>query len=100
MFRRLTSSSPELLAIELDGEPVSVPGGISVAAAMLYLDASPTRQTPVSGSPRAPFCMMGACFECLMEIDGNPDQRACQVEVTAGMRIKRQNEADHCEQVW
>lgn len=90
MFRVLTSSAPEMVTIEFGGEAVSVPAGVSVAAAMLYLDAAPTRKTPVSGSPRAPFCMMGVCFDCLMEIDGNPNQRACQVEVVAGMRIKRQ----------
>lgn len=93
MFRLLIDNAPELLTIELDGETVSVPAGVSVAAAMLYLGAPPTRQTPVSGAPRAPFCMMGVCFECLMEIDGNPNQRACQVEVTAGMRIERQRGA-------
>ena len=91
MFRLLTSNAPEPVAIELDGETQSVPGGMSVAAAMLYLDALPARQTVVSGSPRAAFCMMGVCFECLMEIDGCPNQRACQVEVVAGMRIKRQS---------
>ncbi len=79
-----------MVIIEFDGETVSVPADVSVAAAMLYLDATPTRLTPVSGAPRAPFCMMGVCFDCLMEIDGNPNQHACQIEVTAGMRIKRQ----------
>jgi predicted molibdopterin-dependent oxidoreductase YjgC len=34
--------------------------------------------------------MMGICFECLIEIDGVADQRACQLQVRAGMRLKRQ----------
>lgn len=93
MFKPLADATPELLEIEFEGETVAVPVGISVAAAMLYLDAAPTRNTPVSGAPRAPFCMMGACFECLMDIDGNPNRRACQVEVAAGMRIRRQRGA-------
>lgn len=93
MFRVLSGAAPELVEVELDGETVSVPNGISVAAAMLLIDAAPTRQTPVGGSPRAPFCMMGVCFECLMEIDGNPNRRACQVEVAKGMRIRRQRAA-------
>jgi len=79
-----------MVNIELDAESVAVPAGISVAAAMLYLGAGATRETPVSRSPRTAFCMMGLCFECLMEIDGRPNQRACQVIVTAGMRVKRQ----------
>ena len=90
MFKTL-AEVPEQIEIYLDGKPVQVPAGISVAAAMLLLDALPTRQTAVSGSPRAPFCMMGICFDCLLEIDGRSNQRACQFEVEAGMRVRR-----HC----
>ncbi len=90
MFRQLASDACERVEVEFEGEAVTVPAGISVAAAMLLLDATPTRQTPISAAPRAPFCMMGVCFECLMEIDGQPSRRACQVEVRAGMRIRRQ----------
>ncbi len=89
MFKTLTDMA-EQIEIYLDGKPVQVPAGISVAAAMLLLGALPTRQTALSGSPRAPFCMMGTCFECLLEIDGRLNQRACQFEVEAGMRVSRQ----------
>jgi len=34
--------------------------------------------------------MMGVCFECLIEVDGVGDQRACQVPVQPGMRLRRQ----------
>jgi predicted molibdopterin-dependent oxidoreductase YjgC len=89
MFRLINDIAPDLLEIEIDGESVTVPGGISVAAAMLYLDAIPFRQTIISQSPRAPFCLMGICFECLVEVDGVDNQRACQVEVQTGMQVKR-----------
>lgn len=98
MFRRLAGADAELIEVELDGETVAVPAGISVAAAMLYLDAAPTRRTALSAVPRAPFCMMGICFDCLMEIDGNPNRRACQVEIAAGMRIRRQRGVRDSEQ--
>jgi len=92
MFKRLqaVAHAADDIAIELDGEMVSVPAAVSVAAALLYLDAIPTRHTPVSGAARAPFCMMGVCFECLIEVDGVGDQRACQVPVQPGMRLRRQ----------
>ncbi|MCP4335154.1 MAG: (2Fe-2S)-binding protein [Gammaproteobacteria bacterium] len=89
MFRKLDNDAAEV-EFELDGEPVTVPAGISIAAAMLYLDAIPFRQTLQSASPRAAFCMMGACFECLVEIDGMSNQRACQQQVEAGMQVRRQ----------
>jgi predicted molibdopterin-dependent oxidoreductase YjgC len=34
--------------------------------------------------------MMGICFDCLVEIDGVPNQRACQTLVQEGMRVKIQ----------
>ena len=89
MFR-LLGDAGALLTIELDGAEVNVPAGVSVAAALLYLDRIPTRHSVVKAAPRAPFCMMGICFECLIEIDGVVDQRACQQQVRAGMRLKRQ----------
>jgi predicted molibdopterin-dependent oxidoreductase YjgC len=90
MFRLIDATAPELIEIEFDGAAVAVPAGISLAAVIFYLDAIPARQTLLSDSPRAPFCMMGVCFECLLEIDGVDNQRACQVEVKAGMRVRRQ----------
>jgi predicted molibdopterin-dependent oxidoreductase YjgC len=88
MFKTLIDM-PEQIEIYLDGKPVMVPAGISVAAAMLLLEALPTRHTAVSGSPRAPFCMMGICFDCLLEIDARLNQRACQFQVEAGMHVRR-----------
>ena len=63
---------------------------ITAAAAVLVNWDGPTRSTPVGGVPRAPYCMMGVCFECLMVIDGVPSRQACMVTVREGMRIERQ----------
>jgi hypothetical protein len=90
MFRLIDTTAPELVEIEFDDSVVAVPAEISLAAVIFYLDAMPARKTILSGSPRAPFCMMGTCFECLLEIDGIENQRACQVEVKAGMKVRRQ----------
>jgi predicted molibdopterin-dependent oxidoreductase YjgC len=89
MFR-LLGDADDLLTIELDSAEEKVPAGVSVAAALLYLDRIPTRHSVAKAAPRAPFCMMGICFECLIEIDGVVDQRACQQQVRSGMRLKRQ----------
>ena len=87
MFRLLDTSTTEI-EVTMDGETVAVPAGISVAAALLLLDRLPTRVNLPRCTPRAPHCMMGACFECLLEIDGI-ERRACQVTVQAGMRLQR-----------
>ncbi len=87
MFRRINNEI-EQIEVVLDGEALSVPAGLSVAAVLLLQDRLPTRLNQATGLPRAPHCLMGACFECLLEIDG-VEQRACQVEAVAGMRITR-----------
>ena len=89
MFRRLHTSS-STLAITLDGVALKVAPGDSVAAVVLASGNPTCRQTPVTGSDRAPFCMMGACFDCLVEIDGVPNRQACLVEVREGMQVRRQ----------
>jgi predicted molibdopterin-dependent oxidoreductase YjgC len=67
-----------------------VAAGETVAAAILASGIQSCRTTPLSGEPRAPFCMMGVCFECLMEIDGTPNRQTCQIPVQQGMKIRRQ----------
>ncbi len=90
MFRRITDSSSPLLTLTLDGEPVTAEPGESVAAVLLRQATPASRSTPVLGSPRAPFCMMGVCFDCLAIVDGAASTQACLVTVREGMRVERQ----------
>ena len=90
MFRRLENMLRESVRIEFEGQELAALEGDSVAAALLAAGIEPLRQAPVSGAARAPYCMMGVCFECLVEIDGNPHQQACLVTVRDGMVISRQ----------
>jgi predicted molibdopterin-dependent oxidoreductase YjgC len=76
-----------------DGELLSLPKGRNLAAALLAAGVDVFRHTPVSKAPRAPFCMMGACFDCLVEIDGVTRQ-ACMLEVTKGMVITQPQEIE------
>jgi predicted molibdopterin-dependent oxidoreductase YjgC len=91
MFKRLDKKPEKLVAITINGTAFNVPAGETVAAAVLASGISHTRTTPVSNSPRAPFCLMGLCYECLMVINGSPNQRACKEYVTEGMVIKSQH---------
>ncbi len=90
MFKRLDNTTHNRVSVSINGQPVQVPEGETVAAAVLVHGLSSSRSTPVSGAPRAPFCLMGVCFECLMVIDGKANQRACMEPVREGMRIEYQ----------
>jgi predicted molibdopterin-dependent oxidoreductase YjgC len=81
----------ESVNIRFEGSTVVVPAGISVAAALLLSGAGHFRTTPISSTVRAPYCMMGVCFECLVEIDGHPSRQSCLTTVRDGMEIRRQS---------
>jgi D-hydroxyproline dehydrogenase subunit gamma len=90
MFRPRPESPSTTVAVVVEGRAVMVPEGASAAAAMLAAGFDNIRHTPVAGSERAPYCMMGVCFDCLTEIDGVPNRQSCMVGVRPGMRINRQ----------
>jgi predicted molibdopterin-dependent oxidoreductase YjgC len=86
MYRRREAiAEPVILWFE-DLKITAAPGD-SLAAALLAAGVSVFRRTPVSGAKRGPFCMIGNCFECLVEIDGQGVAQACSTEVRQGMRV-------------
>lgn len=91
MFRRLEQAGGRKVALSLDGTAIEAFEGENLAAALIGAGFGPFRTTPVSGSPRAPYCMMGVCFECLAEIDGVPNRQTCLETVRSGMTIRRQS---------
>jgi sarcosine oxidase subunit alpha len=93
MFRRLHDDACAVVTLELDGTKIPAREGDTVAAAVLAAGVAHTRTTPVGGRPRLPYCMMGVCFDCLMEIDGVPNRQACMVRVRDGMKLRRQDGA-------
>ena len=78
------------IAFLFEGREIRAREGDSVAAALLAEGVFATRTTPVGAAPRGPYCMMGACFDCLAEIDGVGGVQTCLVTVRPGMRVQRQ----------
>jgi hypothetical protein len=87
MLRPRPEQRPLTIEVLVGGRPVQVPNGASAAAAVLLANSPAIRTTPVTGSPRLPYCMMGVCFDCLAVIDGVPNRQACMVTAVEGMRI-------------
>ena len=87
-FKTLIKSTNDV-NFTLFGEIVTVPKGTTLAAAILsnFGEASRITQT---GALRTAFCMMGVCFDCLVEVDGNPNIQSCMVLVHDQMVVKRQ----------
>lgn len=86
MFRSL--GTPRTVRFSLDGAEVLGAEGQTVAGALLALNEMAFRTSAVGRAPRGPYCLMGACFECLVEIDGRRRQ-SCLVALRDGMRVVR-----------
>lgn len=89
MFRHL-SSSKQVVTIHVNGQQIQAISGDTVSAALLIAGVLYFRKTSVSGEPRAPYCGMGVCFECLVTIDGKNNRQACLIPVCDGMKIETQ----------
>jgi predicted molibdopterin-dependent oxidoreductase YjgC len=90
MFKKLHEPGANALTLYIDGQAVAAESGESVAGVLLRQPIPASRSTPVSESPRAPFCMMGVCFDCLAVVDGVASTQCCLVTVREGMRVERQ----------
>lgn len=86
MFTPIGSPEAEL-TIFFDNEPIKARKGETIAACLLRAGAQHFRTTPVSGSKRLPYCMIGHCFDCLVEIKGMGTRQACLSVVEEGMQI-------------
>ena len=89
MLKRIDPAQATM-RLMFEGQPLAACPGDTVAAALLAGEVGAFRTTPVTGAPRAAHCMMGVCFECLVEIDGVPNRQACLTEAVDGMQIRRQ----------
>ena len=81
--------TPDTVTIHINGRPLSVKTGTSVAAALRIADAARmgVARRSVHGEARAPFCGMGICQECRVAIDG-ARRLACQTTCVAGMQVE------------
>jgi predicted molibdopterin-dependent oxidoreductase YjgC len=82
-----------LLHVTFDRLPLPAHKGETIAAALLAAGRRVFRLTGRRGEPRGLFCGMGLCFDCLVQVDGCPNVRACQTTVAEGMRVETQRGA-------
>jgi predicted molibdopterin-dependent oxidoreductase YjgC len=90
MFVTPFRTAARAVSITIDGQSVEATDGEMLAAVLLRTPPFHARKTPVSDSPRAPYCLMGVCFDCLAIVDGVASVQACLTPVRAGMRVERQ----------
>ena len=89
MFRKLPDFPGGALTIYIDGQPVQAGPGETVAAVLLRQAEPWSRLTPFTGTWRAPYCMMGVCFECVAELESGRSIQTCLMPAREGLRIVR-----------
>lgn len=77
----------DTVTITFEGKAVAARRGESLAAA-LTANGIRTLRITRSDRPRGLFCGMGVCQDCLVEVDGHPNQRACMVKVEGPMTVR------------
>ena len=65
--------------------PIPAEPGQSVGAALTAAGVRSWRTTRREVRPRGLFCGIGICYDCLLTVDGVPNQRVCLLPVRDGM---------------
>ena len=86
-FKSLDEDAPKV-SVRFGGQSYRLPEGANLAAALLAAGVEVFGRTAQRGVGRAPFCMMGACFECRVVVDG-VSRQACMMQVREGLDIRR-----------
>jgi len=85
----MTTSPPEPgWTLTFDGRSVPARPGQSVGAALTDAGIRSWRTTRRQGRPRGLFCGIGVCYDCLITVDGRPNQRACLTPARPGLRLE------------
>lgn len=87
ILHRIDGVDRESVPFELDGRPCTALEGDTVLTAILT-QATRLREAEFSGTPRAGFCLMGACQDCWVQLVDGERLRACSTFVEPGMRVR------------
>jgi len=75
---------------KFDDENIPFQDGESVAAALLRAGKWRFRETRKSKGDRSLFCGIGHCFDCIVVVCGEINQRACLLEADEKLSIRKQ----------
>ncbi|MBC7634105.1 MAG: (2Fe-2S)-binding protein, partial [Acetobacteraceae bacterium] len=75
-----------IIRFHFDGAEIEGLDGETIAASLSAAGIVAFRKTP-SGAPRGLYCGIGACFDCVVAVDGRIGQRACITKVADGMVV-------------
>ncbi|MFO0992321.1 MAG: FAD-dependent oxidoreductase [Hyphomicrobiales bacterium] len=79
-----------MIEIEFEGRRLQAREGESLAAALTAHGIKDFRTTRC-GAERGIFCGMGVCQDCLVEVDGRANERACMTIIDRPLVVRRES---------
>jgi len=86
---RLRDAARPRITLRLDGAPIEAQRGDTLLTALLAAGAGHLRESEFGDGPRAGFCLMGACQDCWVQVEGKGRVRACATLAEDGMEVRR-----------
>ena len=86
---RLRDAVRPRITLRLDGAPIEAQRGDTLLTALLAAGAGHLRESEFGDGPRAGFCLMGACQDCWVVVEGLGRVRACATLAEDGMEVRR-----------
>jgi sarcosine oxidase subunit alpha len=85
------ADSTEIITFQFDGRMVEARAGDTVASALYRAGRRIFTRSFKYHRPRGLLCLSGKCPNCMMNVDGTPNVRACITPARAGMQVRHQN---------
>ncbi|EHM03020.1 hypothetical protein HMPREF9946_00511 [Acetobacteraceae bacterium AT-5844] len=86
---RLRDTARPAISLHLEGEAVAAMRGDTLLTALLAGGAGHLRESEFGDGHRAGFCLMGACQDCWVVVEGMGRVRACATLAQDGMKVRR-----------
>ncbi|MFC7552115.1 (2Fe-2S)-binding protein [Pseudoroseomonas wenyumeiae] len=86
---RLRDTDRPPLHLELEGRAIAAMEGDTLLTALLAGGAGHLRESEFGDGARAGFCLMGACQDCWVSVEGLGRVRACATLARDGMKVRR-----------
>jgi predicted molibdopterin-dependent oxidoreductase YjgC len=86
---RLRDASRPRITLTLEGQTVEAQQGDTLLTALLAAGAGHLRESEFGDGHRAGFCLMGACQDCWVVVEGMGRVRACATLAAQGMEVRR-----------
>jgi predicted molibdopterin-dependent oxidoreductase YjgC len=87
-LQRVAETDRPSVSFLLDDAPAAGLEGDSLLTAILAQDGY-LRASEFGDGLRAGFCLMGACQDCWVNVEGGGRVRACTTPIAEGMRVSR-----------